>query len=122
MEFQFRREIPVELIADPSNQLIGEVLHLKTSPGLRDPIIAYLKDRTLPNDRVEAQKLQHLAIRYTLLGNVLYKRSYSNIHSDPYLRCLRQEEARKVMQEIHNGDYRNHSEGRSLTHKVINQG
>ena len=121
MEFQFRREIPVELIADPSNQLISEVLRLKTSPGLKDPIIAYLKDGTLPNDRVEAQKLQHLAIRYTLLGNVLYKRSYSNIHSDPYLRCLGQE-ARKVMQEIHDGDCRNHSEGRSLTHKVINQG
>ena len=71
-EFQFRREIPVEHIANPSvQQPVGEVLHLDTSLGWRDPIIAYLKDGTLPDDRAEVRKLQHLATKYTLLGDTL---------------------------------------------------
>ena len=63
-------------------------MRLDTSPGWRDPIIIYLKDMTLPDDKVEARKLQHLATRYTLLGDVLYKKSYFKLSSDPYLRCL----------------------------------
>ena len=59
--------------------------------------MAFLKDETLPDDKVEAQKLQHLAIRDVLLEGLLYKRSYSRLHSDPYLRCLELEEARSVM-------------------------
>ena len=99
----------------------GEVLRLDTSPGWRNHIIVYVKDGVLPNDRAEAQKLQHLATRYILLGDVLYK-SYSKFHSDPYLRCLRPDETKEVMQEIHDGDYENHARGRSLTHKAINHG
>ena len=53
----------------------------------------------------------------------MYKKSYSKLHSNPYLRCcLRPDEAKKVMQEIHDGDYKNHVGGRSLTHKAINHG
>ena len=109
-EFQFRREIPVEHITNPSvQQPIRESLRIDTSLEWRDLIIAYLKNGTLPDDMVEARKLQHLATRYTLLGDILYKKSYSNLHSDPYLRCLSLEKSRKVMEEIHNGDYENHS-------------
>ena len=98
MEFQFRRKIPVEYIVKPNIQRSGgEVLCLDTSPKWRDPIITYLKDGVLPDDRVEAQKLKHLATRYILLGNVLYKKFYSKFHSDSYLRCLGPDEAKKVI-------------------------
>jgi len=63
--------------------------------GWRDPIIAYLKDGTLPDDRAEALKLLHLATKYVLLGDVLYKKSYFKFHVDPYLRCLGPYEARR---------------------------
>jgi len=63
-----------------------------------------------------------LATRYILLGDLLYKKSYIKLHSNPYLRCLGPDEAKKVMQEIHDGDCENHTRGRSLTHKAINQG
>ena len=76
----------------------------------------------LPADKAEAQKLQHIATRYVLLGKLLYKKSYFRLHYDPYLRCLGPEEARSVMQEIHNGDCGNHMEGRPQAHKAINQG
>ena len=122
-EFQFRQKILIEHITNLSiQQPTGEVLRLDTSPGWRSPIIAYLKDGTLLDDRVKVRKFQHLATRYILLGDILYRKSYSSLHPNPYLRCLSPEEARRVMQEIHNGDCGNHAEGRSLTHKVINQG
>jgi len=82
-------------------QPTGEVLRLDTSPGWRSPIIFYLKEGSLPDDRVEVWKLQHLATRYVLFGDILYKKSYSNLHPDPYMRRLGPEGAQKVMQEIH---------------------
>ena len=110
-------------MANPSiKQPIREILRFDTSLGWRDPIITYLKDGTLPNDKAEARKLQQLASMYTLLGDTLYKKSYSNLHPDSYLRCLGPDEAQRVMQEIHDGDCENHAGGYSLIHKVINQG
>ena len=96
VDFQFRREIRVEYISKPSiHKSDEEVLRLDTSPGWRDPIVSYLKNRALPDDKAEAQKLQHFATIYILLGDLLYKKSYSKLYSDSYLRCLCPEEARK---------------------------
>ena len=57
-ENQFQRENLVKHIRTPSIQRPDkEILHWDTSLGWRDPIISYLKDGTLPNNKVEAQKL-----------------------------------------------------------------
>ena len=53
---------------------------------------------------------------------VLYGKSYSKFHSNSYLRCLGLDETKDVMQEIHDGDYENHTVGRSLTNNTIKQG
>jgi len=95
-------------------------LRLDTSPGWRDPIISYLKNGTLLDDKTEAQKLRRLVT--VLLEDLLYKKSYSKLQSDPYLRRFGPEEARRVMQEMHDGDCGNHAGGLSLAHKAINQG
>jgi len=52
----------------------------------------------------------------------MYKKSYSKFLTDPHLRCLRLDEAKKVMQEIHDVHCGNHVGDRSLAHKAINQG
>ena len=97
MKFQFIWEIPVRHIANLRvQQPTRKVLRLDTSLVWKDPIIAYLKDGTLPGDRAEARKLQHLATKYILFGVTLYKKSYSSLHSNPYLRCLDPDKARKV--------------------------
>ena len=82
---------------------------LDTSPWWRDPIIAYLKHRGLPNDRAEMQKLQHLSTWYMLLGDILYKKPYSKFHYEPSFRCLGPDEDKKAMQEIHDGEWGNHT-------------
>jgi len=121
IDFQFRRKIPVKHIPKPSIHKPDEkVLRLDLFAGWRITIISFLKDGTLPDDKAQTQKLRHLATRYVLLGELLYKKLYSRLHSDPYLGCLGSEEARSVMQEIHDGDYGNHVRGRSLAYKAIN--
>jgi len=65
----------------------------------------------------EAQKLQHMVTRYIPPRDVLYKKLYSKLH---YISCLRSNEAKMVMQEIHDNECGNHAGGRSLTYKAIN--
>uniref|UniRef100_A0A2N9E2N4 RNase H type-1 domain-containing protein n=1 Tax=Fagus sylvatica TaxID=28930 RepID=A0A2N9E2N4_FAGSY len=82
------------------------------------PIIRYLKEGTLPADRAEAHKFRIRASRFQLLGGILYKMGFSK----PHLRCLSPEEANYVIREVHEGVCGNHSEARSLAHKLTRAG
>ena len=79
------------------------------------PLIAYLRSDTLPDGKDAARKLKVQASRFVLIRDVLYKRGFSR----PYLRCLSYDEADYVMREVHEGICGNHSEARSLVHKLI---
>ena len=57
-------------------------------------------------------------MQYILYGGQLYKRSYDGI----YLRCLKKEEAKKVIEEIHQGIYGPHMNGRMLAKKILRIG
>ena len=83
-----------------------------------DDIVIYLKDDKLHEDRDLAQKVRYHAEHYLLLNNKLYKRGVST----PLLRCLNDEEANRVLNEIHDGVCGNHSGGQSLAHKALLQG
>ncbi|XP_074377386.1 uncharacterized protein LOC141718914 [Apium graveolens] len=62
-----------------------------------DYIKAHLQTVWLSNDIVEARKLFVRALRYSLIDGILYKRSFII----PYLRCLRPNEARLALEEVH---------------------
>ena len=53
------------------------------------PIVSYLKDERLPEEKDEARKLRVKSARYILMDEVLYKRGFSQ----PLLRCLASDEA-----------------------------
>ena len=72
----------------------------------------------LPDGKDIARKLKVQASQFVLIKEVLYKRGFSHL----YLRCLGPKEADYVMREIHKGICRNHSEARSLVHKLIRVG
>ena len=59
-----------------------------------------------------------MAMQYILCGGQLYKRSYDGIH----LRCLKKEEAEKVIEEIHQGICSPHMNGRILAKKILRIG
>nr|XP_023883436.1 uncharacterized protein LOC111995738 [Quercus suber] len=79
------------------------------------PLMAYLKEGTLPDSKDEARKLKVRASRFTIINNVLYKRGFSR----PYLRCLGHEEADYVMREVYEGICGNHSGARFGIPRVL---
>ncbi|KAL8114828.1 hypothetical protein AgCh_021611 [Apium graveolens] len=64
-----------------------------------DPIKTHIQTGWFPNDATEARKLVVRALRYSLIDGILYKRSYVV----PYLRCLKPDEARLALEEVHEG-------------------
>ena len=63
------------------------------------PLVSYLKNDILPDEKEAARKLKVQAVRFVLIKDVLYKRGFSR----SYLRCLGPEEADYIMKEVHKG-------------------
>ena len=82
------------------------------------PIISYLKDSTLLDEKGAARKLKVQAARFVVIKHVLYKRGFSR----SYLRCLSPEEADYVMKEVYEGLCGNHLGSWSLVHKLVKAG
>ncbi|KAF5442582.1 hypothetical protein F2P56_035224 [Juglans regia] len=87
-------------------------------PGWAEEIVRYLEASKLPKDKGEERKVRNRAIWFTLVNVVLYKRGYSN----PFLRCVSQEEALYILIEVHEGVCGNHFGERSLAVKVMRVG
>ena len=79
------------------------------------PIMSYLKDGILPEDKEKARKLRVRAAKFVLMDEVLYKKGFSQ----PYLRCLTTSDSHCVLRDVYKGAYRNHSGARSLVHKIV---
>ena len=82
------------------------------------PIIAFLQDRHLPQNIEEAKKVKKRAAEFIILNDTLYKIGFSM----PYLKCVDEEEAKHILEEIHQGICRDHAGPRSLVNKVIRIG
>nr|GEW20364.1 reverse transcriptase domain-containing protein [Tanacetum cinerariifolium] len=90
----------------------------KEGPTWMTPIIEYLRDETLPDNRKEASKLHIKARQYELLEGILYRRSFLK----PWLRCVRPLQADYVIQEIHEGSCSIHAGPRSVVAKAMRFG
>ncbi|XP_027157746.1 uncharacterized protein LOC113759379 [Coffea eugenioides] len=92
------KTVLVEVLAEPGYE--GEVVY-PIYPGdtWMGPLVRFLSQGELPEDRPESRKLQRKAARYVLRQNLLYKRSYLG----PWLRCITPEEGERILQDIHEG-------------------
>ncbi|XP_042423234.1 uncharacterized protein LOC122010827 [Zingiber officinale] len=79
------------------------------------PMISYLRQGTLPPDPEESRLVRKQAHAYVMIGDQLYKRSFSR----PLLKCMGMEEAYQALQEIHMGCCGSHVGGRTLSRKVL---
>ena len=61
------------------------------------PIVSFLQDRCLPLDNEEAKKIKKRAAEFTILNDTLYKRGFSM----PYLKCVDEDKAKYILEEIH---------------------
>ncbi|KAL5558903.1 hypothetical protein UlMin_035114 [Ulmus minor] len=118
LEDSLLKMIPLEILDEPSINKRQQGDAISEKPTWMDPIMAYLRDGTLPPDKFEARRLRYRSARYYLDKDKLHKRSFSS----PSLTCLNEDQAKYVLQEVHEGVCGNHSGGRALAHKVLRQG
>ena len=115
-------ELP-RIILDEHLDRAGEVakdtirIHeVRVGPNWMDPIVKFLKDDILLEERSEVEKIQRNAPQFWLFENhKLYKRSYSG----PYLLCIHPEASELLLEELHEGICGSHIGGRSLLHRAI---
>ncbi|XP_075515416.1 uncharacterized protein LOC142550060 [Primulina tabacum] len=79
------------------------------------PLIEYIVQAKLPSDRAQALKIKKQAPRFTLLNNILYRRSYQG----PLLKCVSESEEEYILREIHEGCCGEHLGGMALSRKSI---
>ena len=61
------------------------------------PIVSFLKNGNLSQDVDDARKIKNRVARFTILNYALYKRGFSM----PYLKCVDDDEAKYILEEIH---------------------
>ena len=81
-----------------------------------DPIVLFLKEDILPEEKSEADKVQRKAPRFWLSKDQkLYKRSFSG----PYLLCIHPEAVELLLEGLHEGICGSHNGSRSLSHRAL---
>ncbi|PKA47468.1 hypothetical protein AXF42_Ash021718 [Apostasia shenzhenica] len=83
-----------------------------------DEIRHYLQTGELPDDRNKARKLWVKAARYVISQGQLFRRYYSL----PLAKCIREEDSKIILEQIHSGDYGTHAAGRNLALQILRQG
>ena len=79
---------------------------VRAGPSWMDPLMQFLKHDTLPDDKVEADKIRRKASRFWLSeDSKLYRRSFSG----PYLLCVHPEAIELILEELHEGICENHT-------------
>ncbi|GKC72182.1 reverse transcriptase domain-containing protein [Tanacetum coccineum] len=113
------KQVLVEILKEKSIQEkeVAAVVE-EEGPTWMTPIIEYLRDETLPDDRKEASKLRIKARQYELLEGILYRRSFLK----PWLRCVGPLQADYVIREIHEGSCSMHAGPRSVVAKAMRSG
>ena len=98
---------------------IARIHQVRVSPSWMDPIVSFLKDDVLPEEKLETEKVRRKAPRFWLSeDHKLYKRSYSG----PYLLCVHPEASETLLEELYEGICGSHMGGRSLAHRALTQG
>ncbi|GKE20894.1 reverse transcriptase domain-containing protein [Tanacetum coccineum] len=113
------KQVLVEILKEKSIQEMEVTTVVEEDgPTWMTPIIEYLKEGTLPDDRKEASKLRIKPRQYELLEGILYRRSFLK----PWLRCVGPLQANYVIREIHEGSCSMHAGPRSVVAKAIRLG
>ena len=109
--------LDMEIQKHPSIEKVS-TFAIQSTNSWMTPIISFLQDGRLPQDVEEARKVRKRIARFTILNDTLYKKGFSM----PYLKCINIEEAKYILEEIHEGVCDNHAGPRSLVSKVIRIG
>ena len=96
-----------------------QVHQVREGPSWMDPIVLFLKEDILLEEKLEANMVRRRAPWFWLSDDQkLYKRSFFG----PYLLCIHSEASELILKELHEGICGSHTGGRSLSHQAITQG
>ncbi|XP_072073807.1 uncharacterized protein [Arachis hypogaea] len=98
-----------------------ELLHMTNINHLHDwraLFIEYISTVVIRRDELNPQHFRRKASLYTSIAGKLYRRGFSQ----PLLKYLSKDEAKEVMDEIHEGVCGNHIGGRVLAAKIVRTG
>ena len=115
------RVILIEDLCKPI-EVKGKMVHVhqvRVRPSWMNPIILFLKEDILPEDKSEADKIRRKAPRFWLFED---QKLYQRFFSRPYLLCIHPEVSELLLEELHEGIYGSHIGDRSLYHRAITQG
>ncbi|XP_074357176.1 uncharacterized protein LOC141696919 [Apium graveolens] len=112
-------DVPLDIQRQPSvpEHEVGN-LNDNLSPTWMTPILAYIKEGSLRDEKNEARRIKYKASCYVIYDGVLYRRKFSV----PLLKCIDGDECNYILGEVHEGIYGNHSGGSSLAQKILRQG
>ena len=101
----------------------GEVVHVlqvRVRPSWMDPIVLFLREDILPEDKSEADKIRKKTTpRFWLSDDQkLYKFSFSGL----YLFCIHPEALELLLEELQEGICGSHIGGKSLSYRATTQG
>ena len=115
------RVILVEDLYKPlvTKRKVIHVHHVRVGPSWMDPLVLFLKEDILPEEKTKANKIRRKVSRFWLSEDQkLYKRSFSK----PYLLCVHPKASELILEELHEGICGSHIGGRSLSYRAITQG
>ena len=96
-----------------------QIYQIKVGPSWMDPIVLFVKEDILPEEKLEVEKVRRKALRFWLSEDQkLYKRSFFG----PYLFCIHPEASELLLEELYEGICGSHTGGRSLSHRALTQG
>ncbi|GAA0185605.1 hypothetical protein LIER_32893 [Lithospermum erythrorhizon] len=84
----------------------------------RTPLISYLNEGILPEDKIESWRIQNRSLKYQMYLGELYRKSWDG----PLLTCVAAEDIPRVLAEVHEGWCGSHVGARSLAIKVSRAG
>ncbi|XP_071695127.1 uncharacterized protein [Rutidosis leptorrhynchoides] len=115
----FQKQVWVEELPNKSidGNLFVAVIE-EVGPNWMDPIVNYLRNGTLPEDKKEAHLVRERAPMYVLENNMLYRKSYLG----PLMRCVGPAEAATIVEEVHSGSCALHSGYKTIAGKIMRMG
>ena len=104
----------MEVLTEP-DYLEDKVYPISSEDTWMSPLIRFLGQGVLPDDKAETRTIQCKVVRYALRDGNLYKRSYL----DPWVRCVTVEQGQNAFQDIHEGLCDAHVDYRMLVKKTL---
>ncbi|KAM0900811.1 hypothetical protein ACQ4PT_020383 [Festuca glaucescens] len=98
--------------------MVASVFEIKCVPPWAQEFLSYLVAGKLPEDQVQARKIERRAKAYTIINHQLYKCSVSGV----FQRYVEPAEGIELFREIHQGECGHHASFRAIVGKAFRHG